>query len=64
MKAVRWILKCAVVGLAIFGAWALAHPQKQQEGVRIQVLPDPKHNIVCVVTNKGGIACLNVVLST
>lgn len=62
--AVRFIAKSVVVGLAIFGGWALAHPQKQQEGVRVRALPDPQHNIVCFVTSTGSIACLNVVLNT
>lgn len=61
--AVRFVAKSVVIGLAVFALCQIFFPAKP-EGVRIQVLPDPKHNIVCVVTNKGGIACLNVVLST
>lgn len=60
MKAVLWTLKCAVVGLAIFGAWALfTKPIPPTVWIKV----DKDHNVVCYATDRGAISCVNVVLS-
>ena len=61
--AARFVAKSVVLGLAIAAVYMIGWPAKP-EGVRIRALPDPEHNIVCFVTDKGGISCINVVLST
>lgn len=62
VKALRFVVKSAVLGLAIFALYVLFWPK--QLHMQVHPVPDYKHNVMCYVTDVGQISCLNMVLNT